>query len=39
MERIFEAYPAQGPCDKQGHLQLNQVIQGPIQPDLEYFQE
>lgn len=27
------------PKDKQGHLQLNQVIQGPIQPDLEYFQE
>ena len=26
------------PCNEQGHLQLHQVAQNPIQPDLEYLQ-
>jgi len=26
-------------CNEQGHLQLHQVLQSPIQPDLECLQE
>ena len=28
----------QPPCNQQGHLQLAQVAQSPVQPDLECFQ-
>ena len=28
----------QPPCCKQGHLPLDQVVQSPIQPGLEFFQ-
>jgi len=31
----FEGHLVQPPCSKQGHLQLGQVAQSPIQPSLE----
>ena len=38
LEGAFEVYLVQLPCKEQGHLQLDQVTQSPIQPDLEYLQ-
>ncbi|KAK4818441.1 hypothetical protein QYF61_013128 [Mycteria americana] len=34
----FKGHVVQTPCNEQGHLQLDQVAQSPIQPDLECFQ-
>ena len=45
--RILESYELEGtlegpsspnPCNEQGHLQLHQVAQSPVQPDLECLQ-
>jgi len=38
LERTFRAHLAQFPCSDQGHLQLDLVVQSPIQPGLEFFQ-
>ena len=38
LEGTFRGHLAQPPCNKQGHLQLDQVVQSPIQPGLECFQ-
>ena len=38
LEGAFKGHLVQPPCNKQGHLQLSQVAQSPIQPDLECFQ-
>jgi len=38
LEGIFRGHLAQPPCSEQGHLQLDQGAQSPIQPDLECFQ-
>jgi len=38
LEVTFKGHLAQHPCSEQGHLQLDQVAQSPIQPDLECFQ-
>jgi len=38
LEWTFRGHLAQPPCSEQGHLQLDQVAQSPIQPGLEYFQ-
>jgi len=38
LEAIFRGHPAQTPCREQGHLQLDQVAQSPIQPGPECFQ-
>jgi len=38
LEGTFDSHLVQPPCNKQRHLQLDQVAQGPIQPDLECFQ-
>ena len=38
LEGIFRGHLAQPPCSEQGHLQLDQGAQSPIQPDLEQFQ-
>jgi len=34
-EGIFEGHLVQPTCEDQGHLQLDQVAQSPIQPNLE----
>jgi len=34
----FKGHLVQPPCSEQGHLQLDQVAQTPVQPDLECFQ-
>jgi len=34
LEGTFRGHLAQPPCREQGHLQLDQVAQNPIQPDL-----
>ena len=34
----FEGHPVHSPCSEQGHLQLDQGAQSPVQPGLEYFQ-
>ena len=34
MEGTFKSHLVQPPCNKQGHLQLDQVAQSPIQPSL-----
>ena len=34
----FKSNLVQPPCNEQGHLQLDQVVQNPVQPDLECFQ-
>jgi len=34
----FKGHLTQAPCHKQGHLQLDQVAQSPVQHDLECFQ-
>lgn len=39
LERTLKGQLAQPPCNKQGHLQLEDVAHIPIQPDLEYFQQ
>jgi len=38
LEGTFRGHLAQLPFSEQGHLQLEQVAQGPVQPDLECFQ-
>ena len=38
LEGTFKGCLAQIPDNKQGHLQLDQVAQSPIQPDLQCFQ-
>ena len=38
LEGTFKGHLAQPPCNEQGHLQLDQVAQSPVQPDLECFQ-
>jgi len=38
LEGTFKGHLAQPRCNEQGHLQLDQVAQSPIQPDLECFQ-
>jgi len=38
LEGTFRGHLAQPPCSEQGHLQLNQVAQSPVQPGLERFQ-
>jgi len=38
LEGAFRGHLAQPPCREQGHLQLDQVAQSPIQPGLECFQ-
>jgi len=37
LEGTFRDHTAQPPCSKQGHLQLVQVVQSPVQPDFECF--
>jgi len=39
LERIPKGYLIQLLCSEWGHLQLEQVAQGPIQPDLDCLQE
>ena len=38
LEGTFKGYLVQPPCHERGHLQLDQVAQSPVQPDLECFQ-
>jgi len=38
LEGTFNGHLAQPPCSEQGHLQLHQVAQSLIQPDLACFQ-
>lgn len=38
LEETFKGHFVQLPCNKQGHLQLNQVAQCLIQPDLDCLQ-
>jgi len=38
LEGTFKDHLVQPPCSEQGHLQLDQVAQSPIQPDPECFQ-
>ena len=38
VERTFKGRLVQPYCNEQGHLQLDQVDQNPVQPDLECFQ-
>jgi len=38
LEGTFKSHLVQLPCNEQGHLQLSQDAQSPIQPDLECFQ-
>jgi len=38
LEGTFRGCLAQPPCSEQGHLQLDQVAQSPVQPGLECFQ-
>ena len=38
LEGTFKGHLVQLPCNEQGCLQLYQVAQSPIQPDLECFQ-
>ena len=38
LEGTVKGYLVQLPSNEQGHLQLNQVAQSPIQPDLECLQ-
>ena len=34
LEGTFSGHLAQHPCSEQGHLQLDQVAQRPVRPDL-----
>jgi len=38
LEGTFKGHLVQLPCNKYGHLQLDQVAQSPVQPGLECFQ-
>ena len=38
LEGTFKGHLVQSPCSEQGHLQLDQAAQSPIQPDLICFQ-
>ena len=38
LEGTFKGHLVQSHCKQQGHLQLGQVAQSPIQPDFECFQ-
>jgi len=38
LEETFKDHLVQSPCHEQGHLSLDQVVQSPIQPELEQFQ-
>ena len=38
LERTFKGHLVQLPYNEQGHLQLEQAAQSPIQPDLECLQ-
>ena len=38
LEGFFKGHLAKLPCDEQEHLQLDQVAQSPVQPDLECLQ-
>jgi len=38
LEGTFRGHLAQPPCSEQGHLQLHQAAQSPVQPGLECFQ-
>ena len=38
LEGTFKGHLLQPPCNERGHLQLDQVAQSPIQPDLECLQ-
>jgi len=38
LEGTPKGHPVQPPWNKQGHLQLDQVAQSPVQPNLECFQ-
>jgi len=37
LEETCKGHLVQSPCSEQGHLQLDQVAQSPVQPDLERF--
>ena len=37
LDETCKGHLVQAPCNKQGHLQQDQVAQSPIQPDLEWF--
>ena len=38
LDRTFKGHLVHVPCNEQGHLQLYQVAQSPVQPDLECLQ-
>ena len=38
LEGTFKGHLVQPLCNEQGHLQLDQVAQSPVQPELESFQ-
>jgi len=38
LEGTVQGHLVQPPCSEQGHLQLDQVVQSPVRPDLECFQ-
>ncbi|KAK4811229.1 hypothetical protein QYF61_022126, partial [Mycteria americana] len=38
LEGTFKGHLVQPPCNEQGHLQLDQAAQNPVQPGLECFQ-
>jgi len=38
LEGTFRGHLSQPPCSEQGHLQLDQAAQSPVQPGLECFQ-
>ena len=38
LEGTLKSHLVQLPCNEQGHLQLHQVAQSPIQPDIECLQ-
>jgi len=38
LEATFKGHLVQPPCSEQGHLQLDEVAQSPVQPGLECFQ-
>ena len=39
LQDALKGHLDQPPCNEQGHLQLDQVAQSPVQPDLECFRE
>lgn len=38
LERTFRGHIVQAPCNEQGHLRPDQIVQSPVQPDLGCFQ-